>query len=71
MRVFGSVVRGEDGPDSDLDLLVTPPEGASLFDLARLERTLSVMLGVRVDVVPDSGLRSAVRDEALAEAVPL
>lgn len=45
VRVFGSVARGEDGPESDIDLLVTPPEAVTLFDLARLERDLSELLG--------------------------
>jgi predicted nucleotidyltransferase len=71
VRVFGSVARGQDGPDSDIDLLVVPPAGVTLFDLARLERTLSEMLGVRVEVVPEAGLRASIRDVVLAEAVPL
>ncbi len=71
IRIFGSVARGDDGPDSDVDLLVTPPAGASLLDLARLERSLSDILGERVEVVPDSGLRSSLHDDALAEAIAL
>jgi uncharacterized protein len=71
VRVFGSVVRGEDGPDSDIDFLVVPPPEVSLFDLARLERTLSDLLGCRVEVVPAGQLRPGIRDEVLAEAVPL
>jgi uncharacterized protein len=71
VRVFGSVVRGQDGPDSDIDFLVSPPPGATLFDLARLERTLSELIGCRVEVVPAGQLRPGVRDEVLAEAVPL
>jgi hypothetical protein len=47
-----------------------PPE-VTLFDLARLERTLSELLGSRVKVVPAGHLRPTVRDEVLAEAVPL
>jgi uncharacterized protein len=71
VRVFGSVVRGEDGPDSDIDFLVVPPPEVSLFDLARLERTLSDLLGCRVEVVPAGQLRPGIRDEVLAEAVRL
>jgi uncharacterized protein len=71
LRVFGSIVRGQDGPGSDIDFLVTPPPEATLFDLARLERTLSELLGSRVQVVPAGQLRPGVRDEVLAEAVPL
>ncbi|WP_291381419.1 nucleotidyltransferase family protein [Demequina sp.] len=71
VRVFGSVARGEDGPDSDIDLLVTLPDGASLFDIGALESELAASLGQRVDLVPDSGLRPHSREEILAEAVPL
>jgi uncharacterized protein len=71
VRVFGSVLRGQDAPESDIDLLVTPPPEVTLFDLARLERTLSELLGCRVEVVPASQLRPGVRDQVLAEAVPL
>ncbi len=71
VRVFGSVVRGEDGPESDIDLLVTFPTGASLFDIGALESELAALLGERVDLVPDDGLRPHSRDEILAEAVPL
>lgn len=71
IRIFGSVARGDDGPDSDVDLLVTPAAGASLLDLARLERSLSDVLGERVEVVPDSGLRASLREGVLDEAVPL
>lgn len=71
VRVFGSVARGQDRPDSDIDLLVVSPPGVTLFDLARLELALSDILGVRVEVVPETGLRASMRDEVLAEAVPL
>jgi predicted nucleotidyltransferase len=71
VRVFGSVARGEDGPESDIDLLVTLPNGASLFDIGALEAGLTALLGERVDLVPDGSLRPHSRDEILAEAVPL
>lgn len=71
VRVFGSVARGEDGPHSDIDLLVTIPDGTSLFDIGALEADLAALLGERVDLVPDTSLRPHARDEILAEAVPL
>ena len=71
VRVFGSVARGEDGPESDIDLLATFPRGASLFDIGGLESELAALLGEKVDLVPDDGLRPHSRDEVLAEAVPL
>ena len=50
-RVFGSVLRGEDREDSDLDLLVDSTAETSLFDLAGIELELERLLGVRVEVV--------------------
>lgn len=49
--LFGSVVRGEHRPESDLDLLVDLPVGASLFDLSRLGLALEDALGRPVDLV--------------------
>lgn len=56
-RVFGSVALGTDRPASDLDLLVTMDEDASLFDLAELHLELEALLGIRVDVLDDGGLK--------------
>lgn len=69
-RVFGSVARGEDGPGSDIDLLVTFPPGADIVTLLTLEEELADLLTVPVDVV-SSGSSGRVLDRARAEAVPL
>lgn len=61
-RVFGSVARGEDRAGSDLDLLVTLDDEASLFDLARLHLALEELLGIRVDVFDESGLKPKHRE---------
>jgi uncharacterized protein len=71
VKVFGSVARGEDTPESDIDILVNLSPRSSLVTLGRLERELSDVLGVPVDVVPAEGLRPAVRAEAEEEAIPL
>lgn len=71
LRVFGSVARGEDGPHSDIDLLVTLLAGASLFDIGALESGLAALLGERGGLVPDSDIRRHSREEILAGAVPL
>lgn len=60
VRVFGSVARGEDGPESDVDLLVDLAPEVSLFDLARLEVELTDLLGRPVDVVPARMLKPRV-----------
>ena len=68
VRVFGSVARGEEREGSDIDLLVTLEPGRTLLDLARLELRLERLLGRRVDVVTEAGLREPIRSEALREA---
>jgi predicted nucleotidyltransferase len=71
VRVIGSVARGEARPDSDLDLLVDLDEGRSLLDHAALMLELGRLLGRKVDVATERGLRPRVRDRVLAEAIPL
>jgi len=68
--VFGSVARGTDSPESDLDLLVTFAEDAGITDLLAMEDELAELLTVPVDVV-SAGSSSRVIDRALGEAVPL
>jgi len=71
VRVFGSVAREEDTGESDVDLLVAFGPEVSLFRHAALERELSNLLGVEVDVISDRGLRPDVRNQIESEAVPL
>ncbi len=69
--MFGSVARGEDDEGSDVDLLFVMGRPLSLMELGRLEDEVSASVGLPVDLVPESSLRPALRDRALAEAVPL
>jgi uncharacterized protein len=71
VRLFGSTGRGEQGPSSDLDLLVDMGEGRSLFDLIALSNDLEESLGVEVDVVTEASLSPYMRDRVLDEAVAL
>jgi predicted nucleotidyltransferase/DNA-binding XRE family transcriptional regulator len=71
VRVFGSVARGTDRPDSDVDLLIDLPEGAGLFALGRLRGELEELLGVPVDLVPDDGLKADVRAHVASDLVSL
>lgn len=72
VRVFGSVACGQDRPDSDIDLLVDfDARAQGLFPLARLQDELAVLLGERVDLVPQGALAPHVAKQALDEAVAL
>lgn len=71
VRVFGSVARGEDDAASDIDILVDLEPGRSLFDLGGLLTDLNTLLGRDIDVVTEKGLRSALRERVLQEAIPL
>jgi hypothetical protein len=71
VRVFGSVVRGEVQPDSDIDFLVDLDPGRSLLDLGGLLMDLQQLLGRDVDVVTEQGLHWYIRDQVLAEAMNL
>ena len=71
VRIFGSVARGEEDETSDLDLLVEMEEGRSVLDPGELLMELQDLLGCRVNVVTEKGLRERVRDRVLKEAVAL
>ena len=71
VRVFGSVARGEETEQSDVDLLVDLDTEVGLVGLAGLAREIGDVLGVDVDVVPADSLKPAMRDQVLAEAIPL
>jgi len=71
VRVFGSVVHGENRDDSDIDFLVDLDPGRNLFDLGRLLMDLTALLGVPIDVVEAGCLHPCVRDRVLSEAIPL
>jgi hypothetical protein len=72
IRVFGSVARGEERPDSDIDFLVDFPRGYDLFSqrLPLTER-LAEITGRRLDVIPERELNPHLRDAILNEAVDL
>lgn len=71
VRVFGSVVRGEAGKDSDVDVLVRLEDDRSLLDHVALKQDLEDLLGCRVDVVTEKALHELLRDAILGEAVSL
>ena len=71
VRVFGSVVHGNDTDNSDLDLLVDSGPDTSLLDLVKAQHEIEDTLGVSVDLLTPDDLPNSFRSEALAEAVPL
>jgi predicted nucleotidyltransferase len=71
VRVFGSVARGEETPESDVDLLVTAGPKVSSWFPTGLMLDLEKLLDRRVEVVTEKGLNPLIRDRILAEAVPL
>jgi len=70
VRIFGSVARGEADDASDIDILVDLEPGRSLLDLGGLWSELNELLGRKVEVVTEKGLRERIRDRVLREAVP-
>ena len=72
VRVFGSVARGEAGPESDVDILVDFPKGYDLFaQRLRLAERLEELLSCRVELIPEHELNRHIRDAVLNEAVEL
>jgi predicted nucleotidyltransferase len=71
IRVFGSVLHGDDSDDSDLDLLVDPLPGATLFDLGGFQVELEALLGVPVDLLTPADLPEKFRARVLDEARPV
>jgi predicted nucleotidyltransferase len=69
VRVFGSLARGEAGPGSDLDLLVSLDPGRSLLDLIAIKQDLEDLLGCEVDIVTEAAISPYLRDQVLKEAV--
>jgi predicted nucleotidyltransferase len=72
LRVFGSVARGEETPDSDVDFLVEFPRGYDLLTQRMpLAQALGDLLQRKVDLVPEHELNPHIRAQVLAEAVPI
>ncbi len=71
-RVFGTVARGEDTDDSDLDLLVDPIDGkTTLLSLVRIKRELEQTLGIKTDILTPDSLHERFKQKVLGEALPV
>jgi uncharacterized protein len=71
VRIFGSVARGEANQNSDVDFLIDLGENLSPWFPVRLKRDLETLLGRKVDIVTEKGLKERIRDRVLQEAVLL
>lgn len=71
VRVFGSILRGEARPDSDVDLLVEVESGRTLLDVIGFEQDVEELLARPVDVVTEGGLSPYLQGRILAEASAL
>ncbi len=69
--MFGSVARGDDNSESDIDLLVDVEPGHSLLDVIGFEQEVSTLLGRKVEVLTERGLSPYVQERILTEAAPL
>lgn len=67
IAIFGSYTRGEEEPESDLDILVEFSEPKSLFDIARIERNLSGIIGKKVDLVTGKSLSPYLKEQVERE----
>jgi predicted nucleotidyltransferase len=71
VRVFGSVLHGEDTEASDLDLLVEPTSETTLMDIAKIQLELAQLLKVAVDVLTPKSLPTTFREQVIAQAQAL
>jgi len=71
LRVFGSVARGEDTEDSDIDFMVDALPGTTLFDLGSMQVALERLLGRPVHLLTPSELPKKFREKSLQEARPV
>jgi len=69
VRVFGSVLHGNDTDDSDLDLLVEPTSETTLMDIARIQVEVAKLLKVSVDVLTPNALPDKFRAQVMTEAI--
>ncbi|MCJ7628860.1 MAG: nucleotidyltransferase family protein [Longimicrobiales bacterium] len=71
LRLFGSAARGEERPDSDIDIIVDFERPVGFVELIRFENTLAEFFGRSVDLVTEPGLSPFIRDSVLASAATI
>ena len=71
LHVFGSVARGDDTANSDIDIAFDPPSTLGLIELAGFQRELGEILGEKVDAIPAHGLKDAIATAVKTEGIAL
>ena len=71
VRIFGSMARGEENPESDLDIIVEMEKGSSLLDIIAIKQYIEELLGRKVEVVTEASISPYIRNTVLREAVNL
>ncbi len=71
LRIFGSVARGDDRPDSDIDILIDQERRWSIFDHIGMMQDLEDLLGCKVDLTTADALRERFRDRIFKDAIVL
>jgi len=69
--IFGSFAKGSNNTDSDIDLLIEPGEGFTIFELLEIEDEISALINRKVDLVEYSAIKSSIRDEVLLSAITI
>ena len=67
--IFGSLAKGNMGLDSDVDLLIEPGKGFTIFKLLKLEEEISLAIKRKVDLVEYSALKSSIKEIVLSSAI--
>jgi predicted nucleotidyltransferase len=68
---FGSFAKGNSNKNSDVDLLIEPGKGFTMFELLKIESEISNLINRKVDLVEYSALKSSIRDEVLLSAITI
>jgi len=68
---FGSFAKGNNNENSDVDLLIEPGKGFTIFELLKIESEISNLINRKVDLVEYSALKSSIRDEVLLSAITI
>lgn len=71
VRIFGSVARGEETADSDIDFLVELPPNCTLLDQIALIQSLEDLLECKIDLAETDTIHPLIKEQVLQEAIPL